>query len=250
MTTPIIQVQNLEARYGTKTVLENINFSVMPGEIFMVIGGSGCGKTTLLNHMIGLYEPFSGDVLIDSASLHNATENERLQILRKIGVLYQSGALFGSMNLEENVRLPLEELTSLPSAAIEEIAHNKLKMVGLGDFLHYMPAEVSGGMQKRAALARAMALDPKILFLDEPTSGLDPIISAELDQLIANLSKILGITFIIVTHDLESIRNIARRVILLYQGKIIAEGEPLKLEQSSNSVVKKFFASRKIDTNE
>ncbi|MEI8055011.1 MAG: ATP-binding cassette domain-containing protein [bacterium] len=240
---PIIKVQNLKVQYGSRVILENIQFEIYPGEIFMVIGGSGCGKTTLLTHMIGLLEPAFGDVLIDDQSISHSTQPQRLVILRKIGVLYQSSALFGSMNLLKNVSLPLEELTELPPDAITEIAHNKLKMVGLGDFGHYMPAEVSGGMQKRAAIARAMALDPKILFLDEPSSGLDPITSSELDKLVVNLANILGITFVIVSHDLSSICKIAQRVILLYQGKIIAEGKPQQLSGSSNPLVRSFFAS-------
>lgn len=241
---PIIKVQNLKAQYAEKVILENIQFDVYPGEIFMIIGGSGCGKTTLLNHMIGLLTPASGDVLIDGQSINKATEPERLTILRKIGVLYQSSALFGSMSLLKNVSLPLEELTQLPPDAIAEIAYNKLKMVGLGDFGHYMPAEISGGMQKRAAIARAMALDPKILFLDEPTSGLDPITSSELDKLVVNLARILGITFVIVSHDLSSICKIAERVIMLDQGRIIGQGRPQELSDSSQPFVKSFFAHK------
>jgi phospholipid/cholesterol/gamma-HCH transport system ATP-binding protein len=241
---PIIKVQNLKAQYAKKVILENIQFDVYPGEIFMIIGGSGCGKTTLLNHMIGLLEPISGKVLIDGQSINKVAESQRLSILRKIGVLYQNGALFGSMSLLKNVSLPLEELTQLPPEAIAEIAYNKLKMVGLGDFGDYMPAEVSGGMQKRAAIARAMALDPKILFLDEPTSGLDPITSSELDKLVVNLARILGITFVIISHDLSSICKIAERVILLDQGRIIAEGQPQELSDSSQPFVKSFFAHK------
>lgn len=238
---PIIKVHNLEARYGSKVILENIEFEVYPGEIFMIVGGSGSGKTTLLNNMIGLLKPFTGDVFIDDQNVYQSTETQRLKMLRKIGVLYQGGALFGSMNLLQNVSLPLEELTQLSPDAISEIAHNKLKMVGLGDFGHYLPAEVSGGMQRRAAIARAMALDPKILFLDEPSSGLDPITSSELDKLVVNLAHILGITFVIVSHDLSSIYKIAERVILLNKGKIIAEGKPQELGNSSHPFVKSFF---------
>lgn len=208
----------------------------------MIIGGSGCGKTTLLNHMIGLLQPSVGDILIEGKSISFAPASERPALLKKIGVLYQSGALFGSMNLWQNVALPLEEVTSLPKAAILEIAHDKLKMVGLNDFSNYMPAEISGGMQKRAALARAMALDPKILFLDEPTSGLDPISATEIDQLIVDLAGILGITFVVVSHNLASIYK-AGRVILLRQGKIVAVGEPHELSKSDNILVKRFFAS-------
>lgn len=240
---PIVEVQNLKVGYGENIILDGINFNVYPGEIFMIVGVSGCGKTTLLQNMIGLLKPFAGNILIDKQNICQATELQRLPILRKIGVLYQSGALFGSMNLLKNVALPLEELTELPQDAILEIAHEKLKIVGLGDFYNYMPADISGGMRKRASIARAMALDPKILFLDEPSSGLDPIISSEIDQLIVNLAGILGTTFVIVSHSVLSIYKIAERVILLHNGKIIAEGPPLELRQSSHPFVKKFFGS-------
>lgn len=241
---PIVEVRNLIARYGENTVLSNINFTVDPGEIFMIIGGSGCGKTTLLNHMIGLLKPFSGDVLIDQQNISCATEDQRLLILRKIGVLYQSGALFGSMSLLQNVALPLEELTALPPEAIREISRNKLKMVGLDDFCDYLPAEVSGGMQKRAAIARAMVLDPKILFLDEPSSGLDPIISSEIDKLVVDLAHTLGMTFVIISHDVSSIYKIAQRVIVLYKGQVVAKGHPRELVHSSHQFVKRFFESK------
>jgi phospholipid/cholesterol/gamma-HCH transport system ATP-binding protein len=230
---PIITVQNLTAKYGTRIILKNINFEVYPGEIFMIIGGSGCGKTTLLNQMIGLYEPATGSILIENQPIDAS--------LNKIGVLYQSSALFGSMTLLQNVSLPLEELTSLPPEAINIIANNKLKLVGLQDYGAYMPAQISGGMQKRAALARAMALNPKILFLDEPTSGLDPITTAELDKLIVNLSQTLKVTFVIVSHDLSSICKIAQRIIMLEQKQIIAQGRPDELKYHANILVKNFF---------
>lgn len=242
----IIEVKNLVAGYDGKIILENINFSVYAGEILMIVGGSGCGKTTLLNHLIGLQEPTKGEVLIDGKNLFKADEKEKIEILTEIGVLYQHDALFGSMTLLENICLPLEELTVLPDDAIKFIAHNKLKMVELGDFGDYIPAEVSGGMQKRAAIARAMALDPKILFLDEHSAGLDPIISAELDQLIVGLSKILGITFVIITHDLLSINRIAERIILLQNKHIVAEGSVQELNQSEEPLVKAFFHQENI----
>jgi phospholipid/cholesterol/gamma-HCH transport system ATP-binding protein len=245
-TMPIIEVQNLVARYGKNVVLDNLSFTVNPGEIFMIIGGSGCGKTTLLKHMFGLLSPFTGEVILEGQNISRISDKERIAILRKIGVLYQSGALFGSMDLLQNVALPLEELTELPKDAIGEIARNKLTMVGLEKFHDYLPAHLSGGMQKRAAIARAMVLDPKILFLDEPTSGLDPIISSEIDQLIVDLTQILGITFVIVSHDIASIYKIASRVILLYEGKIIANGSPQELQHSTDPLVKKFFESRKV----
>lgn len=240
---PIIKTTDLVAKYGDHIVLNKISFEVKFGEIFMIVGGSGCGKTTLLNHLIGLLTPEAGDVTIDGQSIVSSSEQAKLAILRKVGVLYQSGALFGSMNLLQNVQFPLEELTELPKEAIKEIAANKLTMVGLSDYEQYMPAQVSGGMQKRAAIARAMALDPKILFLDEPSSGLDPIIASELDNLIENLAKTLGITFVIVSHNLTSIYKIAERVILLDKGKIVASGNPHHLSKSADPFVKKFFNS-------
>lgn len=241
---PLLKVKNLIAGYEKNVILDGISFDVCPGEIFMVIGASGCGKTTLLQNMIGLLEPFSGEVIIDGESITNLPDRERLSILRKIGVLYQSNALFGSLSLLDNVAFPLEQLTDLPKEAIIEISRDKLKIVGLGGFADYMPAQISGGMQKRAALARAMGLDPKILFLDEPTSGLDPIISSEIDQLVVNLSDILGITFVIVSHDVTSICKIAHRVILLNEKRVIASGSPKKLRDSEHPFVNRFFAGK------
>ncbi|MFA6409137.1 MAG: ATP-binding cassette domain-containing protein [Gammaproteobacteria bacterium] len=238
---PIIKVQNVFTGYGSKKVLNDVSFEVYPGEIFMITGVSGCGKTTLLNSMISLLEVISGDIFLDGSSIVKANEKEKLAILRKIGVLYQSGALFGSMSLLENVSLPLKELTALPIDAIQRIAHNKLKMVNLDEFSHYMPASASGGMQKRTAIARAMALDPKILFLDEPSAGLDPSTSVELDQIIKNLSKNLGITFVIVSHDLSSIYNIGQRVIFLHDGRVMAEGKPEALKKHNDPAVYRFF---------
>ena len=238
-----IKVDNLVAKYGSRTVLDGINFEVSAGDIFMIIGSSGSGKTTLLGQLLGLLRPFSGEILIDHASFTKAGDEERSTILKKIGVLYQSGALFGSLNLFKNVALPLEEQTNLPKEAIFEIALSKLKMVGLDKFYYYLPDELSGGMRKRAGVARAMALDPKIIFLDEPASGLDPISAAELDYLIADLSRILKTTFVIVSHHLPSVFRIAKKVILLHNGKIIAQGEPGEVSNSPHPFVKKFFNS-------
>lgn len=240
----IIQVENLTAGYGDVAIIKDINFEVKTGEVLIILGGSGCGKSTLLKHMIGLLPPVSGKVFIEGNDIVSAQGQDRINILRKIGVMYQNGALFGSMNLLENICLVLEEFTNLPKDAMEFIARMKLKVVSLEGSEYKMPSELSGGMRKRAAIARAMALDPNVLFLDEPSAGLDPITSSQLDDLIIELSRSLGITFVIVTHELASIYKVADRVIMLDKTSksIVAEGKPDYLRNhSDNAWVRQFF---------
>ncbi len=240
----IIEVRGLTAAYGDAVILKDISFEVKRGEVFVILGGSGCGKSTLLKHLIGLYPLASGEVLIGGENLAAAEGSDRQRILRRFGVLYQSGALFGSMTLSENVTLPIEEFTELPVTAQNVISWMKLRLVGLEGFGGHLPAEISGGMQKRAAIARAMALDPAVLFLDEPSAGLDPVTSAELDALILSLREGLGMTFVIVTHELPSIYAVADRVIMLDKRTkgIIAEGHPRDLrDHSEDAFVRKFF---------
>ena len=240
----IIRVTDLKAAYNGQVILDHVNLEVYAGEVLAILGGSGSGKSTLLKHMIGLYKPAAGKILIDGEDITAASGAARLKILRKFGVMYQSGALFGSMTLLENVALPLEEFTDLPPEAIRLIALMKLERVGLSSVAELMPSELSGGMQKRGAIARAMALDPRMLFLDELSAGLDPVTSAELDQLVLSLAHSLKITFIVVTHELPSIFTIADRVIMLDKQEkgIIAIGSPQELrDHSDDPRVHQFF---------
>jgi phospholipid/cholesterol/gamma-HCH transport system ATP-binding protein len=239
-----ISAQNLTIGYGSNVLMENLNFTVNNGEIFVILGGSGCGKSSLLANLYGLYQPLGGDVLIEGQNITTAVGQDRQKIMTSFGVMYQEGALFGSMNLLDNVTLFMEEYTQLTRSQMNLLARCKLDLVGLLPYESYMPSEISGGMQKRAAIARAMALDPKILFLDEPSAGLDPITSADLDSTILDLSKNLGFTFVVVSHELASIYSIADKVIMLdKQAKgIIAEGDPKVLrDTSADPRVHQFF---------
>ena len=240
---PIIQVENLTARFGDRTIFKNVSFTVLQGEILVVLGGSGCGKSTLLKHLIGLYQPYTGKVLIEGIDVNSDDERQLNQLRRKIGVSFQSGALFGSMTIGENIALPLKEYTHLPSSVIEEIVKMKLAMVNLAGFENHLPSELSGGMQKRAGVARAMALDPMVLFFDEPSAGLDPITGVELDIMIKRLRAGMGTTMVVVTHELQSIFTISDRIIMLDKSAqgIIAEGDPRKLKDSTDPRVHAFF---------
>lgn len=241
---PAVRVEGLVAAYDGRTILEGITFDVRPREVFVILGGSGCGKSTLLKHLIGLLHPAAGRIELDGDDLTASQGAGRLAILRKFGVLYQSGALFSSMTLAENVALPLAEFTDLPRDAIDEIVRIKLSLVGLGHAADRFPSELSGGMKKRAGVARALALDPRLLFLDEPSAGLDPITSAEFDQLVLSLRDTLGATIVIVTHELQSIYAVADRCIMLDRSRrtIVAEGRPADLRDgSSDPWVRAFF---------
>ncbi|WP_434480175.1 ABC transporter ATP-binding protein [Gemmatimonas sp.] len=213
--TPAIEVRNLTMMYDERVIMSDLTFSVTRGEIFVLMGGSGSGKSTLLKHLIGLKAPASGTILFDGAPFTRDNDAMHQRVLRRIGVMYQNGALWSGLTLEENVALPLEEFTELPAASIAEVVALKLALVGLHGFEGFYPSEISGGMRKRAALARAIALDPDVLFFDEPSSGLDPISASRLDDLILELAASFGTTIVVVTHDLASIFRIADRALFL-----------------------------------
>ncbi len=241
---PIIEVNDLVTQYGPRVIHNQLSFKVNQGEIFTILGGSGCGKSTLLKHLGRLLTPTSGQILIAGTDVTFLHQDALRHAMRPVGFMFQSGALFGSLTLMENVALPLQKYTSLDNKTISAIARVKLDMVGLHGFEGYYPHEISGGMKKRAGVARAMALDPKILLLDEPSAGLDPISADELDELILELNRALGITFVIVTHELQSIFKVAQHAIMLGQGKILAEGVPETLKSSQKPWVSNFFNRR------
>ena len=259
---PVIRVDGVAQCFGPRTIFRDVTFNVARGEVFVILGGSGCGKSTLMRQLIGLLEPSAGRIEVQGHVITGADADAgRAAMLPGIGVMFQAGALFGSMSLLENVMLPLEVFTDLPPEARAAVARVKLGLVGLSDAASLLPAEISGGMAKRAAIARAMALDPPLLFLDEPSAGLDPITSAGLDRLILDLRHDLGATFVVVTHELTSILTIADRCIMLDRsahpagpdgpavGGIIAEGDPRRLrEESTHPIVRAFFRREMVAT--
>ncbi len=241
-----IQVRNLTMSYGNFLVQENLNFDIARGDIFIIMGDSGCGKSTLMKHMIGLRKPTSGCVYLDGVDYWSLSEAEQNQMKCRYGVMFQGGALWSSRTLAENIALPLQNFTQLNKHQIKELVELKLVMVGMGGFGHYYPAEISGGMRKRAALARAMALDPEVLFFDEPSAGLDPINARRLDDLILELSESFGTTIVMVTHELASIFAIGRNAVFLdsQQKTQIARGNPKMLRDHCEHPTVRAFLTR------
>jgi phospholipid/cholesterol/gamma-HCH transport system ATP-binding protein len=241
---PVIRVEGLTMAYGSKVIQRDLTFDINRGEVCIIMGGSGCGKSTLMRHLVGLVHPAAGKVYIKGQSLWDADDNMRNNLLRRMGVMYQAGALWSSMTLAENIALPLQRYSKLGENDIRDMVALKLALVGLAGFEDYYPSEISGGMQKRASIARAMALDPDIVFFDEPSAGLDPITSRQLDELILELRESLDMTFVVVTHELQSIFTIGTDSVFLdAQSKtMIAEGDPKRLlEETDNPKVREFL---------
>jgi len=238
---PAISVRDLRVKYGEREILHGINFDAPAGQTLVILGGSGSGKSTLLRTLVGLENPSAGSIWIRGKDFASMPESERDELRKKMGMSFQSGALFGSMTVAENVALPLREHTELDESTIDIMVRLKLNQVGLSGFENYMPAQLSGGMKKRAAIARALAMDPEVLFFDEPSAGLDPVIAAGIDDLIVKLKKAFHITILVVTHELASAFLIADRMILLIKGNIVADGTPAELQASAQPRVRQFL---------
>jgi phospholipid/cholesterol/gamma-HCH transport system ATP-binding protein len=238
---PVISVRDLHVQYGTTEILHGVSFDVTRGETLVIMGGSGSGKSTLVRTLIGLEKPSSGHVLIKGKDVAAIGEAELDEVRKKIGMSFQGGALFGSMTVGENVGLPLREHTKLEDSTIEIMVRLKLEQVGLEGFEYYMPPQLSGGMRKRAAVARALAMDPEILFFDEPSAGLDPIIAAGIDQLILELKRAFHMTILVVTHELASAFLIADRIVLIDRGNILAIGTTAEMQSSTQPRVRQFL---------
>lgn len=241
MKEPIIQVKNLVAAYGDRIVLDKISLDIYPGESMIILGRSGCGKSTFLRHLIGLAKPTDGQILIRGKDITKMDEDERIEASKKIGMLFQSAALFNSMTVGDNIAFPLRAHTDLKESVIQIMMKMKLQLVGLSGFDKFKPAQLSGGMKKRAGLARAIAMDPEILFCDEPSAGLDPIVAAGLDNLILKLKKAFKMTIVVVTHELESVYIIADRIAMMHNGKIIAVGTKEELKKNPEPIVQQFL---------
>ena len=238
---PVISARGLRVNYGSREVLHGLDLEVMRGETVVFLGGSGSGKSTLLRTLVGLEKPSGGQVILKGTDLARATDRELDAIRKRIGLSFQGGALIGSMTVGENIALPLLEHSDLAPSTIEVMVRIKLEQVGLSGFEHFSPAQLSGGMKKRAAIARALAMDPEILFFDEPSAGLDPIMAAGIDDLILNLKKAYALTMIVVTHELASAFLIAERIILIDRGHILATGPAKQIQQSTQPRVRQFL---------
>lgn len=241
---PLIDVEKLEAWYGKRRILNGVDFSVNAGEIRVIMGGSGSGKSTLLRHMLGLNRPLSGTVKLFGIDLANATDREKLDVRKRIGVSFQGGALLTSMSVGDNVALPLREHTELDEQTIRIMSRLKLEVVNLGGYQDLMPSQLSGGMIKRAALARAIVMDPRLLFFDEPSAGLDPVVSAELDELILRLRDALRMTIVVVTHELESAFKIADTITVLDQGNVLMTGTTAEVRAADNERIQDLLNRR------
>ncbi len=240
----IIEVENLVTHYGDTKVLDGVSFTVRRGEIFMIIGGSGCGKSTLLKHLCGLLRPTSGRIVFQGSDIASMDEDQLAVMQQSIGIAFQSSGLFNSMTVGDNIAMPMVEFGSVDPSLVKPLVRMKLSLVGLAQAEHLMPSDLSGGMRKRAGLARAIAVDPPLVYFDEPSAGLDPIMAAGLDELVMKLNKLLGTTFIIVTHELDSIKLAADRILMLDRGKVIFLGTLDDVEKSTNERVRQFFERR------
>ena len=236
-----IQIKNLVTKYGDRTVLNGVNLDIRSGETMVILGGSGCGKSTLLRHMVRLSNPTSGNIIVRGKDLGQLSEDGLNELLHKVGMAFQGSALFNSMTIGENVSLPLREHTKLEPSTIEIITRIKLELVGLSGFENHMPSQLSGGMKKRAGVARALAMDPEILLFDEPSAGLDPVVAAGLDHLILKLKEAFRITIVVVTHELPSAFLIADRITMLDKGKVLFIGTPEEIKQSDNERITQFL---------